>query len=51
MFMVNVVFFLPFLFFSNKQQDITLLSHYFIIIQSDQDLCPLTKLMDTIKAG
>ena len=26
-----------------------LLSQHFIIIQSDQDLCPLTKLMDTIK--
>ena len=35
--------------FGNIQQDITSLSQPFIIIQSDQDLCPLTKLMDTIE--
>ena len=27
--------------FGNKQQDIMLISQHFIIIQSDQDLCPL----------
>ena len=37
------------LFFSNKQEDITPLSKHFIIIQFDQDLCPLTKLMNTIE--
>ena len=36
----NVVFFLSFIF-GNKQQDITSISQHFIIIQSDQDLCPL----------
>ena len=35
--------------FLNKQEDITSLSQHFIIIQSDQDLCPLTKLMHTIE--
>ena len=35
--------------FGNKQEDIMSLSQHFIIIQSDQDLCPLTKLMDTIE--
>ena len=49
MFRVNMVFFLSslFYFFGNKQQDIISLSQYFIIIQSDQDLCLLTKLMVT----
>ena len=56
MFRVNMVFVSLFflLFFGNKQQDITSLSQHFIIIQSDQDLCPLTKcpltkLIDTIE--
>ena len=49
MFRVNIVFFLSsfiylliylFFFFCNKQ-DITLISQHFIIIQSDQNLCPL----------
>ena len=50
MFRVNMVFFsLLSLSFGNKQHDITSLSQHFIIIQSDQNLSPLTKLMKTIK--
>ena len=48
MFRVNMVFFLLF-FGGKKQQDKTLLSQLFIIFQSDQDLCLLTKLMDTVE--
>ena len=33
----------------NKQQDIMSLAQHFIIIQSDQDLCQFTKLMNTIE--
>ena len=33
-----------FFFFGNRQERI--LPQHFIIIQSDQDLCPFTKLMD-----
>ena len=51
MFRVNMVVFSLFylLFIGNTQQDITSLSQHFIIIQSDQDLCRLTKLMYTIE--
>ena len=52
MFRVNMVFFLFLLFFleiKNKIQCITSLSEQFIIIQSDQYPCPLTKLMDTLE--
>ena len=42
-------FFIYLFIFGNKQQDITSLSQYLIIIQSDRDLCPLTKLMITIE--
>ena len=46
----NRNFSLFFLLFSgNKQQEFMSLSQRFIIIQSDQDLCQLTQLMDTIE--
>ena len=37
------------LFFGNKQQDIMSLSQQFIIIWSDQNLCQVAKLIDTIE--
>ena len=45
----SLLFFFFFFFLGNKQQAITSLSQHFIIIQSTQDLCPLTKLMATIE--
>ena len=48
MFWVNMVFFLSsFIYICNKQ-DITSIYQHFIIIQSDQDRCPL-KVTDTIE--
>ena len=47
--MVNMVFFSLLSFCGNRQQYIMLLSQHFIIIQSDQDLCLLRKLMATIE--
>ena len=46
---LNFYFIYLFIYFGSKQQDITLLSQHFIIIQSDRVFCPLTKLMDTIE--
>ena len=48
MFRMNMVFFTSFYIFGNKQQDITSTGH-FLFSQSDQDLCLLTKLMDTLE--
>ena len=56
--LVNMVFFCLFFFFffffffckkKKTQKDVTSLSQHLIIIHSDQDLCPLTKLMYTIE--
>ena len=33
----------------NNKKILCRLSQHFIIIQSDQDLCPLTKLMNTME--
>ena len=44
LFILLFFIFFFFFFFGNRQERIV--SQHFIIIQSDQDLCPFTKLMD-----